>query len=385
MGRLEESTGWQRSRVQGMFERMALDGDAYQEWFERTWKDREEAIWARYGPSHPPGSPEGYVSALPDRIRRERPGACVCVFPPSADSGHGRVARTSWTYATHGLTQPPDDDCPAPGAWELALELPGAASWAPRLLQLLVEEVIEGVEYGWGHRVAFFLHERADGIVPYLGTPDQHEGIAPLGELRWLLLWPHLRPWGRIPCETGDTGLLVGTGLTEAEFQLLDDVNRSGHHLQLLLCERGVQQLTDPSRRSLVPGKDGERAWERIRRLTPENAYAELMTRFTVQHLDDDWPFEDPPNVAVFTLRSVIHGGADIVRVTHDEEDGAWQFLDRDGARMEEAMVVGLGGMLRRDPTIAELAHLPTGWAATRERAGAPWSWSRKPSEGDKA
>lgn len=362
---------------------MALDGDEYQAWFERTWNDREEAIWDRYGPSHPPDSVEGHVLALPDRIRRERPGACVYVFPPSSVSG--RVPRGSWTYATHGLTQPPGDDCPPPSTWELALELPAAAPWAPHLLQLLVEEVIEGVQYGWGHRVAFFLHERADGIVPYLGPPDQHEGIAPLGELRWLLLWPHLRPWGRIPCETGETGLLIGAGLTESEYRLLDDVNRSGHHLQLLLCERGVQQLTNPSRGSLVPGTDGERAWQRIRHLTPENAYRELMTRFTVQHKDDGWPFADPPNVAVFTLRSVIREGAEIVRVTHDDQDGAWQFLDRGGARMEEAMVVGLGTMLRHDPTIADLGHLPTGWSATRERAGAPWSWSRNPAQGDDA
>lgn len=93
-----------------------------------------------------------------------------------------------------------------------------------------------------------------------------------------------------------------------------------------------------------------------------------------------DWLFPDPPNVAVFTVRQVLYAGAEIVLVSHEEDDGAWQFLDRDGARMEDAMVVSLSSMLRRDPTLAELAQLPLGWLAERERRGSPWTWSRIPS-----
>ena len=45
----------------------------------------------------------------------------------------------------------------------------------------------------------------------------------------------------------------------------------------------------------------------------------------------DDWPFTDPENLAVFTLARVVRGESPILRVTHDEDDGGWQFTD--GAR----------------------------------------------------
>jgi hypothetical protein len=38
------------------------------------------------------------------------------------------------------------------------------------------------------------------------------------------------------------------------------------------------------------------------------------------------WPFDDPENTAVFTTQHVLEYGQPIVRVTHDVEDGAWQF-----------------------------------------------------------
>lgn len=44
------------------------------------------------------------------------------------------------------------------------------------------------------------------------------------------------------------------------------------------------------------------------------------------------WPFEDPQNVAVFTVRSILDGDDWIYYVTHDEEDGAWQFTPPCGA-----------------------------------------------------
>jgi hypothetical protein len=40
-----------------------------------------------------------------------------------------------------------------------------------------------------------------------------------------------------------------------------------------------------------------------------------------------DWPFEDPANTAAITTRLVLDDGAPILLVTHDLEDGGWQFL----------------------------------------------------------
>jgi hypothetical protein len=60
--------------------------------------------------------------------------------------------------------------------------------------------------------------------------------------------------------------------------------------------------------------------------------------------------------------------------VTHDEEDGAWQFHPNSGPTPEsEAAVVALRTMVEHDPSIAILADLPLGWCAWREARGAPW------------
>ncbi len=43
--------------------------------------------------------------------------------------------------------------------------------------------------------------------------------------------------------------------------------------------------------------------------------------------MPDKWPFADPENVAVITLKRILQGGSPILRVFHDEDDGGWQFL----------------------------------------------------------
>src|SRR4051794_14128998 len=44
----------------------------------------------------------------------------------------------------------------------------------------------------------------------------------------------------------------------------------------------------------------------------------------------DDWPFANPPDVAAITTRQVVHGGEPILLVSHDADDGSWQFLTGD-------------------------------------------------------
>ena len=91
-----------------------------------------------------------------------------------------------------------------------------------------------------------------------------------------------------------------------------------------------------------------------------------------------DWPFEDSPNVAVITLRQILEGSAPILHVTHDEEDGGWQFLTGDPPDEADAKVVALSTIVRIDPSIVELADLPEGWVAVREATAAPWRRLRK-------
>jgi hypothetical protein len=91
-----------------------------------------------------------------------------------------------------------------------------------------------------------------------------------------------------------------------------------------------------------------------------------------------DWPFDDPPNVATITTRPVIDGSSWIALVSHDEDDGGWQFIGPEGPLEEQVMVVGLGSILKRDPSIAELAELPLGWQAWRDGPDAPWQRIQK-------
>jgi hypothetical protein len=75
----------------------------------------------------------------------------------------------------------------------------------------------------------------------------------------------------------------------------------------------------------------------------------------------------------VITLKRIIREGQPILFVTHDEDDGGWQFLDAGAVAVEDAMVVGLGRIVTLDPSIYELADLPLGWKAWRKTRNDPW------------
>ncbi len=97
-----------------------------------------------------------------------------------------------------------------------------------------------------------------------------------------------------------------------------------------------------------------------------------------------DWPFSDPENLAVVTLKRIIRGESPILRVTHDEDDGGWQFLDGGEVAVEEASLVSLRQMARLDPSILELADLPLGWVAERAGPGEPWQRAPAVTEEDR-
>ena len=86
----------------------------------------------------------------------------------------------------------------------------------------------------------------------------------------------------------------------------------------------------------------------------------------------ESWPFAAPPNTASITTRQVLEG-APILLVTHDADDGGWQFLCGTTDDPADARIVGLGQMYKRDATLGELASLPEGWHASRSAVGQPW------------
>src|SRR5688500_6052094 len=85
------------------------------------------------------------------------------------------------------------------------------------------------------------------------------------------------------------------------------------------------------------------------------------------------WPFNDADNTATFSCRHVIEDGHAILRVSHDEDDGAWQFLCGQPHIQKDARHVCLGYMVLRDKTLVDLYDLPLGWGAEREKPGTSW------------
>jgi hypothetical protein len=93
------------------------------------------------------------------------------------------------------------------------------------------------------------------------------------------------------------------------------------------------------------------------------------------------WPFLDPPNTAVFTTLGVLDGDDWVHCVSHDQDDGAWQFHSLRGpASLREAALVSLEQMLRVEPGIEELADLPAAWHAWRDDENGPWTRAPKPA-----
>jgi hypothetical protein len=94
-----------------------------------------------------------------------------------------------------------------------------------------------------------------------------------------------------------------------------------------------------------------------------------------------EWPFDQPRNCAVITLKRIIAGDRPILMVTHDLDDHGWQFLDGGDVDESDAAVVGLAGMVARDPSLLELADLPPGWCAWRASPTDPWRREQRGTE----
>lgn len=86
-----------------------------------------------------------------------------------------------------------------------------------------------------------------------------------------------------------------------------------------------------------------------------------------------DWKFSDPPHTGVYLSETVHKGTEPVTFVSHDTEDGTWQFLG-------DSMTDGGGPVISCfhhpidcDSSLVELADLPAGWYAERARVGEPW------------
>ncbi len=86
----------------------------------------------------------------------------------------------------------------------------------------------------------------------------------------------------------------------------------------------------------------------------------------------EGWKFNSPPNEGTITVQAILDGDP-IVFVSHDADDGGWQFLDGREPRTENGRLICLADMLAKDPSLTQLADLPMGWVAWRPSAAAAW------------
>jgi hypothetical protein len=85
------------------------------------------------------------------------------------------------------------------------------------------------------------------------------------------------------------------------------------------------------------------------------------------------WPFDQPRNCAVITLRQIVFDKQPILHVTHDSDDHGWQFLGLEDAKVEDGAVVCFDEITKMDSSLLQLADLPPGWHAFRRSVQDAW------------
>lgn len=86
-----------------------------------------------------------------------------------------------------------------------------------------------------------------------------------------------------------------------------------------------------------------------------------------------NWPFDQAENVAAITTKLVLEDNHPILRVVHYSDDHSWAFTCGTTDEPEEGRVIAMAEAVRIDPTIIEIADLPPGWGASREKIGGEW------------
>jgi hypothetical protein len=86
-----------------------------------------------------------------------------------------------------------------------------------------------------------------------------------------------------------------------------------------------------------------------------------------------EFRFSDSPDTACFSCRHVVSDGLPILHVSHDS-DGEWQFLCGQNHEESDAKIIGIGEIVRIDPTVNRIADMPTGFAADRKTIRDDWT-----------
>jgi|GEM_PF-761144 len=88
---------------------------------------------------------------------------------------------------------------------------------------------------------------------------------------------------------------------------------------------------------------------------------------------ENEWPFDQPENVAAITTKQVLDDGLPILNVVHYEDDHSWAFTCGTSNKEEDAKMIGMGAALKLDKSLRHIADLPPGWQAFRESEYSKW------------
>ena len=84
-------------------------------------------------------------------------------------------------------------------------------------------------------------------------------------------------------------------------------------------------------------------------------------------------PFDDAPNTMAIICSHVLEQGDSILYVSHDEDDGMWQFLCGSSHEISDAKLVALEEVFALDNSIAKIADMPRGCIAMRQNKQSNW------------
>ena len=90
------------------------------------------------------------------------------------------------------------------------------------------------------------------------------------------------------------------------------------------------------------------------------------------------FPFNEAPNTMAIICAHILEQGGDILYVSHDQDDGMWQFLCGKSHEINDAKLVALKEIFALDNSISKIADMPCGYTATRKNATSKWKIQKK-------
>jgi hypothetical protein len=255
------------------------DNTAYRAWWEEKWREREDTLKGAFGETFPPATVIGF--SWPD-LDLSVPGACAMVFPPREPS------RPEWLTITHGLTQPGGpEECHGEKSqsgygYELGFLTRSHVTWCESaLLQLITYIKQSGRPIDRGHRVPMWFSTEMDHEVSsHLGKAEVQNPSLSTSEMSAILFWPYMKYPRGFSTSTGFFSVLLGTLITQAEWDMAKATSTS--HLLLLLFRAGIGQVSDIHRSTITINRTWELEWERIRRVS-ENEAGDLLLDLVFQ------------------------------------------------------------------------------------------------------